>query len=147
MYIFPTGCRLQLHLTHQYRFAESSSKQGSSRHPKPIMNPAARARSPPPRNPSLPPFPPPPFSPFPSPPFPPPSPSPPSQVILSHTPFRTLVPTLGQQPVLAVGRRDYVAVAKAYGFEKVLTTYHLAAAFRDSLPFSSAQAITPPHGV
>jgi hypothetical protein len=62
----------------------------------------------------------------------------PAQVILSHTPFRALAPRLGCHPVLVSGRRDVVDVAAAYGFTKVLTTYHLAAAYRDALPFGAA---------
>lgn len=65
-------------------------------------------------------------------------PPPNTQVILSHTPFRSLVGRLGQHPVVVSGRRDAVAVAGAYGFSKVLTTYQLAAAYPDALPFGGA---------
>ncbi|GBF99769.1 hypothetical protein Rsub_12397 [Raphidocelis subcapitata] len=64
-------------------------------------------------------------------------------VVLSHTPFRALVPRLRTRPVLVVGRRDTPAVAASYGFQKVLTTHDLAAAHPDALPFGAA---APPSG-
>jgi len=66
-----------------------------------------------------------------------PQPAPP-QVILSHTPFKDLAPRLGSHPILAVGRKDTQAVAQAYGFQKVMSTYQLAAALPDALPFGAA---------
>ena len=60
------------------------------------------------------------------------------QVILSHTPLRALAPRLGRDPVVVSGRKDSVEVALSYGFTKVLSTHHLAAALPDALPFGAA---------
>jgi hypothetical protein len=49
--------------------------------------------------------------------------------------------------VLVAGRRDVVAVARSYGFSKVLTTYHLAEAFgRAATPFGAAPLTDAPKG-
>lgn len=59
-----------------------------------------------------------------------------SQVILSHTPMRQLVPELGSQPVLVAGRGDVLNVAKQYGFSRVLSTYQLGRAMPTATPFT-----------
>ncbi|KAG2493577.1 hypothetical protein HYH03_008096 [Edaphochlamys debaryana] len=60
----------------------------------------------------------------------------PSQVILSHTPMRDLVPELAQQPVLVSGRGDVLQVAREYGFQRVLHTRELGRAMPAATPFS-----------
>lgn len=40
-----------------------------------------------------------------------------SQVQLSHTPMRALVPEYRDKPVLVLGCKDYVHVARSYGFK------------------------------
>lgn len=40
-----------------------------------------------------------------------------SQVQLSHTPMRALVPEYRDRPVLVLGSKDFVHVAKSYGFK------------------------------
>ncbi|KAG1677369.1 hypothetical protein FOA52_010748 [Chlamydomonas sp. UWO 241] len=45
-----------------------------------------------------------------------------SQVILSHTPMRSLVPALHDRPVLISGRGSCAEVAQLYGFQRMLTT-------------------------
>ncbi len=58
------------------------------------------------------------------------------QVILSHTPMRGLVSSLADLPVLVSGRKDELNVARTYGFNKVLTTRQLGAAYPTATPFS-----------
>jgi hypothetical protein len=60
------------------------------------------------------------------------------QVVLSHTPLRALAPRFQGRPVLVCGRKESPAVAIAYGFDKVLTTYDLADALPGALPFGRA---------
>lgn len=65
--------------------------------------------------------------------------TPAAQVILSHTPFRTLAApdAYGRRPVLAVGRGRVTELAASYGFRAVATPAALAAAHPPSmLPFS-----------
>lgn len=59
----------------------------------------------------------------------------PEQVVLSHTPFRSLAPRLGDQPVLVVGRGDSLEVANSYGFRKTVTALHVAKALPAAVPF------------
>eukprot|EP00198_Chlamydomonas_reinhardtii_P000554 XP_001689889.1 predicted protein [Chlamydomonas reinhardtii] len=61
----------------------------------------------------------------------------PSQVILSHTPMRDLVPQLAEAPVLVSGRGDVLAVARGYGLGRVLHTRQLGRAMPAATPFSS----------
>ena len=58
----------------------------------------------------------------------------PQQVILSHTPFRSLVPSFRDLPVLIIGRHQSLHVAREYGFRNVVTSHDLACA--SSVPFS-----------
>eukprot|EP00877_Chromochloris_zofingiensis_P014983 jgi/Chrzof1/9739/Cz04g14030.t1 len=58
-----------------------------------------------------------------------------NQVILSHTPMRSLAHKLSQQPVLIAGRGDVVHVAHTYGFQQVMTTHQIARAMPTALPF------------
>ena len=44
-----------------------------------------------------------------------------NQVILSHTPMKELVEKYENQLVLVVGCKDYIGVAKEYGFKKIIT--------------------------
>mmetsp|Transcript_27531 Transcript_27531/g.74478 ORF Transcript_27531/g.74478 Transcript_27531/m.74478 type:complete len:405 (+) Transcript_27531:147-1361(+) len=58
------------------------------------------------------------------------------QVILSHTPMRSLVPALQQQPVLICGRGSVLEVARHYGFNRCLTVEQLARALPNAVPFA-----------
>lgn len=44
-----------------------------------------------------------------------------NQVVLSHTPWKGLVPTYRNKRVLVIGCSDSIKVARAYGFENVVT--------------------------
>lgn len=61
-----------------------------------------------------------------------------AQVVLSHTPYRALAQEtpLGQQPVVVSGRKDTPAVARHYGFQKVVTTAELRRAYPHATPFA-----------
>lgn len=73
-----------------------------------------------------------------------PRPPPPkqTQIILSHTPMRDLVPSLGDRPVLVSGRGETLAVARSYGFTAALHTRELGRAMPAATPFSTY----PPQG-
>ncbi|KAF5834329.1 HAD-like domain-containing protein [Dunaliella salina] len=58
------------------------------------------------------------------------------QVILSHTPMRSLVPALQNQPVLICGRGSVLDVAKYYGFKRCMTVEQLAHAMPNAVPFA-----------
>ncbi len=49
------------------------------------------------------------------------------QVVMAHTPFRQLLPQLGDAPVLVVGRQPQAVeeLARACGFKRVVTTAQL----------------------
>eukprot|EP00798_Chlamydomonas_sp_ICE-L_P004388 gene4388-14514_t len=59
-----------------------------------------------------------------------------AQVVLSHSPMKSLVPEFGNKPVLIAGRGDVMYVAKQYGFNRVVSTYDLGRAMPSSTPFS-----------
>ena len=59
-----------------------------------------------------------------------------AQVLLSHTPMRDLVPSLGSLPVLVSGRGDVLNVAKGYGFLQPLHARDLGRAMPTATPFS-----------
>jgi len=63
------------------------------------------------------------------------------QVILSHTPMRSLVPALQQQPVLICGRGSVLEVARHYGFNRCLTVEQLARALPNAVPFAQQPEI------
>ena len=56
------------------------------------------------------------------------------QVILSHTPFKSLLPRLAQTPVLLSGRHDIQTVASSYGFNRTITVDQLASAYPRAVP-------------
>lgn len=58
-----------------------------------------------------------------------------SQVVLSHTPFKSFASQYAEKPVIVVGRGRVVEVAHSYGFKKVVTTHSLARALPHSVPF------------
>eukprot|EP01025_Chloroclados_australasicus_P032461 TRINITY_DN32926_c1_g1_i1.p1 TRINITY_DN32926_c1_g1~~TRINITY_DN32926_c1_g1_i1.p1 ORF type:complete len:341 (+),score=36.28 TRINITY_DN32926_c1_g1_i1:42-1064(+) len=58
------------------------------------------------------------------------------QVILSHTPMRTLVEKYKNDSVLVSGRHKVSAVAEHYGFKSIFTTQQLSHAFPSATPFS-----------
>ena len=63
--------------------------------------------------------------------------------MLSHTPFKELVPQLGNLPVLIAGRHPQIEeVAKSYGFRKTVTTAQLAAAHPSAVPFAGTNLLT-----
>ena len=66
-----------------------------------------------------------------------------NQVILAHTPFRSLAPSFAARPVLAVGRRETVAVASGYGFNAV-SPASVAAAHPHATPLAPARSGAPP---
>lgn len=53
----------------------------------------------------------------------------PEQVVLSHSPLRPLAARHGEDLVLVVGMRDCAAVARAYGFSRVITPADVHAQF------------------
>ncbi|BDA43176.1 Haloacid dehalogenase-like hydrolase domain-containing 5 [Coccomyxa sp. Obi] len=57
------------------------------------------------------------------------------QVVLSHTPFRSLAKSLGSKPVLVAGVGQVVHVAREYGFKHILTTADIAHAMPKAVPF------------
>ena len=57
------------------------------------------------------------------------------QVVLSHTPFRSLAKSLGSKPVLVAGVGNVAEVAREYGFKHVLTTKDIALAVPKAVPF------------
>lgn len=57
-----------------------------------------------------------------------------SQVILCHTPFRSLASQYGDKPVLVVGRESCLQVATSYGFKHIVTPQHLYDTCPDVLP-------------
>lgn len=67
----------------------------------------------------------------------------PEQVILSHSPMRSLVESLSDRPVLLSGRGKVSEVAFAYGFNKVIHTTQVASAFPSAVPFSAIQQRPP----
>jgi HAD superfamily hydrolase (TIGR01456 family) len=64
----------------------------------------------------------------------------PTQVLLSHTPFRALAPRFADLPVLVAGRGRVAEVAAAYGFRRAATTAQLAAAAPRAVPFRAPAA-------
>ncbi|KAK9914891.1 hypothetical protein WJX75_001967 [Coccomyxa subellipsoidea] len=58
-----------------------------------------------------------------------------NQVVLSHTPFRSLAKSLGSKPVLVAGVGSVAEVAREYGFKHVLTTTDIAHALHKAVPF------------
>lgn len=60
----------------------------------------------------------------------------PAQVVLSHTPYRELVPELGEVPVLIAGRGHVQDVARRYGFQRTITTRQLVRLHPDMVPFA-----------
>lgn len=61
-------------------------------------------------------------------------------VVLSHTPFKSIVGPYCHQPVLVLGRNRAPEVARLYGLQQVVTTEQLAAAFPHAVPFASTHA-------
>lgn len=57
-----------------------------------------------------------------------------SQVVLSHTPFKQLVPALQDKPVLVSGMGHVVHVARHYGFRRTITTKQIARMLPTSVP-------------
>ena len=55
--------------------------------------------------------------------------------MLSHTPFKSLVPELGNQPIMVAGVGQVPEVAHHYGFKHVLTPADVARAFPSAAPF------------
>lgn len=47
----------------------------------------------------------------------------PSQILLSHTPLKSLVPEFGDKKVFILGSKNYIEVAKNYGFRNVITAH------------------------
>jgi len=68
----------------------------------------------------------------------------PGQVILSHTPFKQLVPRLHDKTVLLSGRHDLRVVAESYGFRKTVTTAELASLHPNAVPFARGLLQEPP---
>ena len=69
----------------------------------------------------------------------------PSQVVLSHTPYRTLAPEFSDHPVLVVGEGSGILeAARSYGFKKIVTCKELAYAYPEAVPFwpESAKVIS-----
>lgn len=64
------------------------------------------------------------------------------QVVLSHTPFRELAKDLGNKPVVISGR-GASEVAKAYGFNKAVSTSQLGARYPTAVPFCHDPSRTP----
>lgn len=62
-----------------------------------------------------------------------------AQVVLAHTPFRALAPSFAAAPVLAVGGKDTLAVARGYGFNAI-SPAAVAAAFPDAVPLAPRRA-------
>ena len=59
----------------------------------------------------------------------------PDQVVLAHTPFRSLAANLGSKPILVAGMGEVAHVAATYGFKHVVTTRDLARASPSAVPF------------
>ncbi len=62
-------------------------------------------------------------------------------MVLSHTPFKQLVPTYASQPVLVLGRNRVPEVASAYGFRHVVTTQQLVEAFPHAVPLKGVPGV------
>lgn len=61
------------------------------------------------------------------------------QVVLSHTPFKRLLPSL-KGPVLVAGMGNVVEVAQHYGFKQLLTPLDVARADPSIAPFWKGRA-------
>ena len=57
-------------------------------------------------------------------------------IVLSHTPFKSIVGPYKDSPVLVLGRNRAADVARLYGLQHVVTTQQLAAAFPHAVPFA-----------
>ncbi|EIE22207.1 HAD-superfamily hydrolase [Coccomyxa subellipsoidea C-169] len=66
-----------------------------------------------------------------------------NQVVLSHTPFRSLAKSLGSKPVLVAGVGKVAEVAREYGFKHVLTTRDIALAVPKAVPFWKGSPAVP----
>lgn len=60
-----------------------------------------------------------------------------SQVMLSHTPMKALVPEYKDKQVLALGSKDYVSVCRSYGFQNVVTVEDVLHAHPELYPFKT----------
>lgn len=56
-------------------------------------------------------------------------------MVLSHTPFKSLVPQFGSKPVMVSGVGSVPDVAQHYGFKNVITPCDVARAFPSAVPF------------
>ncbi|TFJ88675.1 hypothetical protein NSK_000244 [Nannochloropsis salina CCMP1776] len=61
----------------------------------------------------------------------------PSQVMLSHTPMKSLLPLYKDKQILALGSKDYAAVCRAYGFQHVVTVEDVLHAHPELYPFKT----------
>lgn len=60
-----------------------------------------------------------------------------SQILLSHTPMRSLLPQYKDKQILALGSRDYTAVCRSYGFQNVVTVEDVLHAHPELYPFKT----------
>lgn len=65
------------------------------------------------------------------------------QVVLSHTPFKSLVSQVGAGPVMVAGIGSVTHVARHYGFKHILTPLDVARALPSALPFWKHRAGKP----
>ena len=59
----------------------------------------------------------------------------PQQVLLSHTPFQSLVPQYKDKPVMVLGFKEELDVARAYGFKNVVSAHSYVRANPSMYPF------------
>lgn len=59
------------------------------------------------------------------------------QILLSHTPMRSLLPQYKDKQILALGSKDYATVCRAYGFENVVTVEDVLHAHPELYPFKT----------
>ena len=66
------------------------------------------------------------------------------QVILAHTPMKAVAPSFAATPVLAVGGKNTLAVARAYGMTRAYCPYSVARAYKHAVPLAPGGG-PPPH--
>ena len=59
------------------------------------------------------------------------------QILLSHTPMKSLVDEYKDKWVMILGHKDIVRVARTYGFTKITTVDEVFARFPSMIPFKT----------
>ncbi|PXF41402.1 putative CDP-alcohol phosphatidyltransferase class-I family protein [Gracilariopsis chorda] len=68
------------------------------------------------------------------------------QIVLSHTPMKTLIDAYKHRAILTVGNPHCASVARSYGFQHVIDTETLAHIHTHSAPFAKVDHVQPSPG-